>query len=58
MDGLKRKHKVDPMKELLVETVGRDLYRAKWESLSPAQRLWWTIRGENPGGRKGAPPLS
>lgn len=43
--------------ELLVDAVGHDAYARRWHSLPWYSRLWWTIRGFHPGGRKGAPPL-
>jgi hypothetical protein len=47
----------DPMLDLAVDFYGRDYYEARWRSLSWLSKMWYTFRGQNPGGRKGAPPL-
>jgi hypothetical protein len=56
------KHRVDPYFEKEVDRVegmfGKGYYAARWKSMFWPQKLWYTIRGYNPGGRKGAPPLS
>lgn len=49
---------VNPLYQLQVDVLGHDYYRQVWESKSWLARKWWTIRGYNPGGRKGAPPLA
>ena len=47
----------NPLLEAAVDVIGRDYYEAKWNSMSWVARMWYTLRGMNPGGRKGAPPL-
>jgi len=36
---------------------GWDFYAAQWEVQPWIKKKWYTLRGLNPGGRKGAPPL-
>lgn len=52
-----RKYPTDPMLNMAVDFYGRDYYEAKWRSMSWFSRLWYTLKGQNPGGRRGAPPL-
>ena len=48
----------NPALEAHVEkTVGYETYEAKWLSLPWYSKLFYKIRGWEPGGRKGAPPL-
>lgn len=37
---------------------GKGAYDMKWHSMSSLMRFWMTLRGFNPGGRKGAPALT
>jgi len=34
---------------------GKGFYRVSWENLPTFKKLWWTLKGHNPGGRAGAP---
>lgn len=36
---------------------GWDLYAAQWEATPGIKKFWYTLRGLNPGGRKGAPAI-
>ena len=48
---------VNPLLQAAVDMFGEDYYEQKWNSLSWLSKKWYTFRGYNPGGRKGAPPL-
>lgn len=44
-------------KRIAEAVFGEGYYAKTWRSLPWYTRLYWTIRGYNPGGRKGAPAL-
>jgi len=53
--------KTYPVNPLMLEAIelvgGKEYYDEKWNSMSWFAKMWYTLRGQNPGGRKGAPPL-
>lgn len=54
---IKKTYPTNPVLDAYVEAVGRDYYEERWNSLSPISKFWYTLRGKNPGGRGGAPPI-
>lgn len=47
----------NPILEVAVDLIGRDSYEQTWKGLPWYSRIWWTLRGWAPGGRKGAPAI-
>lgn len=47
----------NPLLETVVDTIGRDYYAFVWKNKPWYSKVWWTLRGWAPGGRKGAPAL-
>ena len=43
--------------EDIVTLIGPEFYARKWRSLPWYSKLYWTMKGYAPGGRKGAPPI-